>query len=168
MSHCIQLGHVTSVFGVKGWVKVFSETRPRTNILNFKQWRLAPEGRDDWRSVEVLESKRQGKTLIARLDGCDDRDQAKALVGMRIAILRSELPEPKPGEYYWVDVEGLSVCNLDGVDLGSVSHLIETGANDVLVVRGDRERLIPFVEPQFVKKLDFDSRRLVVDWDPEF
>ncbi|KAG1519213.1 hypothetical protein G6F51_014779 [Rhizopus arrhizus] len=88
--------------------------------------------------------------------------------GTEVYVARSALPPPKPDEYYWVDLEGLDVKTTEGVALGQVSHLFSTGANDVVVVRGDRERMIPFVQPDFVKSVDFAANLVVVDWDPEF
>ncbi|KAG0754991.1 hypothetical protein G6F46_015549 [Rhizopus delemar] len=88
--------------------------------------------------------------------------------GTEVYVARSALPPPKPDEYYWVDLEGLDVKTTEGVALGQVSHLFSTGANDVVVVRGDRERMIPFVQPDFVKSVDFEANLVVVDWDPEF
>ena len=81
---------------------------------------------------------------------------------------RDALPPPKPGEYYWVDLEGLRVETVEGMELGRIDHLFATGANDVLVVRGERERMIPFVQPEVVTGVDFDAGVVVVDWDPEF
>jgi 16S rRNA processing protein RimM len=93
---------------------------------------------------------------------------AEALRGTEILVPREALPPPAPGEYYWVDLEGLRVVNVDGTDFGTVSHLFSTGANDVLVARGDRERLIPFVDPDYVRSVDFEAGVVTVDWDPEF
>jgi 16S rRNA processing protein RimM len=110
-----------------------------------------------------------GKGVVAKLKGCDDRDAAAALMGMNIAIRREQLPAATEGEYYWADLVGLAVSNLEGVSLGVVEQLLETGANDVLVVvQGDVERLLPFVQGQFVKEVDLTNRRIIVDWDPEF
>ena len=97
-----------------------------------------------------------------------DRDAADALRGTEVWVARSTLPPPAPGEYYWVDLEGLRVVNLEGVSFGTVSHLFSTGANDVLVAQGDRERMIPFVEPDFIKSVDFDAGVVTVDWDADF
>jgi 16S rRNA processing protein RimM len=103
------------------------------------------------------------------LEGCDDRDAAAALMGQQIAILRSQLPSPEAGEYYWADLVGLLVSNTEGVALGRVDSLLETGANDVLVVVQDGvERLIPFVQGQFVKDINLEEGRMLVDWDPDF
>lgn len=163
----ITVGRISGVYGVKGWVKVYSHTRPRENILRYSTWHL--EQADDWQ-VQVLESGRShGKAIVAKLKGCDDRDAAAALMGATIAVRREQLPQAAPGEYYWADLQGLDVVNLDGIELGRVSHLLETGANDVLVVKqGKIERLIPFVMGDFVTDIDLDAGRMQVDWDPDF
>lgn len=162
----IVLGRVTGLFGVRGWVKVFSNTQPREGIANYSPWQLRLG--DEWRSFVVEQGQSQGKGVIVKLEGVDDRDAAAALMGADIAIWREQLPPPAEGEIYWADLEGLEVVTVAGQALGRVSHLLETGANDVLVVRGERERLIPFVRGQVVTEIDLDGGRLVVDWDPDF
>lgn len=169
----VLLGHVNGVFGVRGWVKVWSDTAPPDGILGYREWWLG-KGRS-WKRVKVLDGKRQGKTIIAQLEGCDDRDQAAALRGLEIAVDKSELPSLPQGEYYWHQLVGLEVVTVDGAQcLGRVDHLMETGANDVIVVRpcegsmDDRERLIPWIPEQVVKLIDLDAKRMQVDWDPEF
>jgi tRNA (guanine37-N1)-methyltransferase len=158
----IILGRIAGVYGVRGWVRVFSETEPRDNILRYLPWLLNGVPR------RVLEGRQQGKGLIVRLEGCEDRDQAAALVGQAISIYRDQLPAPRADEFYWADLEGLSVETLNGESLGRVSHLFSTGANDVLVIKGERERLVPFVWEAVVKDVDFDAGMLRVDWDPGF
>lgn len=160
------LGQVSGLFGVKGWVKVFSYTDPRERILEYKPWYLRTAG--GWRQISLAEGQLHGKTIIARLEGCADRDSAATWVGHEIAIQRDQLPALAQDEYYWSDLEGLQVVTTTGVMLGTVDHLIETGANDVLVVRGERERLIPYVRPDVVVDVDLAARTLRVDWDPEF
>jgi 16S rRNA processing protein RimM len=161
------LGRIVGLFGVDGWLKVESYTEPRTRIFKYRPWLLRSAAGD--RELEGAKGRAQGKGIVASLPGIADRDAAAALVGTEIWIPRSALPKPKPGEYYWADLEGLDVVTIDGRPLGTVSHLFATGANDVLVVRdGDRERMIPFVPGQFVQAVDLDARRLTVDWDPDF
>jgi 16S rRNA processing protein RimM len=158
------LGHISGVLGVRGWVKVFSETEPRENILDYATWYLG--------NAEVpytlAEGRRHGKGVIARLESCDDREQAIALVGQRVAVRRDQLPPPSTDEFYWADLEGLSVETVNGEPLGLVDHLMATAANDVLVVKGERERLIPFLWASVVKAVDFDRGLITVDWDPDF
>lgn len=117
---------------------------------------------------KVLTGQAQGKAVVAHLEGINDRDAAAKLQGAEIEILYSQLPEAEHGSYYWADLIGLKVITTQGVELGKVDHLLETGANDVLVVSGDKERLIPFLQPQTVTRIDLDAGILVVDWDPEF
>lgn len=160
--HRIAVGQVVGLFGVGGWVKVHSYTRPREAILRYNPWQLGFD--DDWRERELIEGRRQGNGIVARLAGYDDRDAAAALVGLEIAISAAQLPATAEREYYWAEIEGLRVVNLDGQELGRVSYLFETGANDVLVVRGERERLIPFGKG-VVRDVDLDAGILRVDWD---
>ena len=110
-----------------------------------------------------------GKGLVVGLRDYTDRDQARSLIGLEIAVPRAELPAPEEGEYYWADLVGLKVETTEGQILGTVDHLIETGANDVLVVHGeDRERLIPFVADQVIRRVDLAAGLIQVDWDPDF
>jgi 16S rRNA processing protein RimM len=165
---CLLLGRIVGLFGVDGWVKVESYTEPRNRLFRYRPWLLKRVDGGETESSGVR-GREHGKGLVAKLPDVDDRDAAAALVGTEIWIPRSALPKPKRGEYYWADLEGLDAVTVEGVGLGRVSHLFATGANDVLVVRdGERERLIPFVLERFVKEVDLDARRIVVDWDPEF
>lgn len=166
MEQRVVIGRIMGVFGVLGWVRVMSHTEPRENILYYSRWQIRRG--DSWQTVRLLEGRRQGKGVVASLEGLEDRDLARALVGCDIAIDRSELPVLPDDEYYWSDLQGLRVVTVDGVDLGTLDHLFETGANDVMVVRGDRERLIPMVFDQYVKRVDMDAGVVEVDWDPEF
>jgi len=161
------LGKIVGLSGVQGAVKLESYTEPRLRLFAYQPWHLKLAGVE--REVSGARGREQGKGIVATLPDVGDRDAAAALVGAEIWIARSALPKPKRGEYYWADLEGLSVVTAQGVSLGRVSHLFSTGANDVLVVRdGTKERLIPFVPKQFVHEIDIDGGSIVVDWDPEF
>lgn len=162
----VVVGKIHGVFGVKGQVKVYSYTDPRENILNYDPWMLGSSGQ--WQTRTVESGQKHGKGLIVRLQGCDDRDKAQALVGQQIAIRSDQLPETAENEFYWSDLEGLAVVTSEGVKLGVVSHLLETGSNDVMVVKGDRQRMIPYIWGQVVNKVDLDAGQIEVDWDPEF
>lgn len=169
----IVLGRITSAFGIKGWVKVYSFTDPMENVLDYRTWTLRL--RDGTRrQVVVEEGRRQGSGLAARLQDVSDRDQAQSLANAEILVTSDRLPQLEPGEYYWHQLEGLRVETVGGEKLGYVDHLFETGANDVLVVKGTadsrdpRQRLIPYLPGQVVKEVDLGGKRLVVDWDPEF
>lgn len=162
----IHVGDISGIFGLKGWVKIFSFTDPRENILSYSSWQLRKNG--DIKPVEVAGGQRQGKNVVAHIQGIDDRDAAASLVGWEIYIERSQLPSLAQDEFYWADLVGLKVVTEGGIELGAVDHLLETGANDVLVVSGDRERLIPFLLGHTVLKVDLENKSLTVDWDPDF
>lgn len=164
-SEWVVLGRVSGLFGVRGWVKVYSYTAPRSNILRYPEWLL--KGSDGWVRCKVEDGRSQGKGIVVKLEGYDDRDRAAELIGLEIAIGRDQLPEAGRGEYYWTDLEGLQVVTREGVELGVIESLFETGSNDVMVVEGDRQRLIPFTA-HVVVAVDLESGRVTVDWDPEF
>lgn len=164
----ILLGRVNGAFGVRGEVKLESWTQPRDAIFRYQPWILRdPQGQE--RELRGVRGKVSGKSLVATFPDVTDRDMVEAMRGTEIYVPRSALPPPSAGEYYWVDLEGLRVVNVEGVDFGTVSHVFATGANDVLVARTDeRERMIPFVQPQYVTSVDFDAGVVTVDWDPDF
>jgi 16S rRNA processing protein RimM len=163
----VLVGRIVGVSGTAGAVKLESWTDPRMQIFRYQPWILKSAVAE--REIRGCRGREQGKGMVATLPGVDDREQAAALIGTEIWVLRSSLPKPKDGEYYWTDLEGMDVATVEGVSFGQVSHLFATGANDVLVARdGERERMIPFVLEQYIKQVDLDSRRIVVDWDPDF
>jgi 16S rRNA processing protein RimM len=163
-SPVVRLGEIAGIHGVKGWVKVLSFTEPRTNLLEYREWVL--EQGDQTRLVRVEAASESGKRLIAKLEGVDDRDSAGELIGAAIGVARQAMPSCEPGEYYWADLEGLTVVNLEGERLGKVDRLIATGANDVLVLDG--ERMIPFIGDAIVRRVDLEAGEIVVDWDAGF
>lgn len=162
----INVGKISGVFGIKGWLKVFSFTDERENILDYSPWLLTKGS--ETRSFNALDGALQGKVVVAHLEGINDRDQAAALMGWDIFITHEQLPKPAEGEYYWSDLVGLEVETTQGVRLGIVESLLETGANDVLVIKGERERAIPFLQGQTVIDIDLQAGRMIVDWDPDF
>lgn len=167
----VVLGRIRGAQGVRGWVKVESYSRPPDSILGYAQWQI--ERGSVSMPYSLLAGRRHGPGFMVHLADPEGRplatrDDALSLFDARIAVYRREL-EPLPnGEYYWVDLQGLTVTTLDGVVLGVVKRVFETGANDVLVVEGERERLIPFVQGPVVHEVDLDAGRMRVDWDPEF
>lgn len=163
----ILLGRVHGAFGVRGELKLESFTDPANAIFRYQPWILRdPQGHE--RELEGARGRVTAKGVVAAFPGVGDRDAAEALRGSEVWVPRAALPPPKPGEYYWVDLEGLRVLNREGVDFGRVSHLFSTGANDVLVAEGERERMIPFLEPDYVVSVDFEAGVVTVDWDPDF
>lgn len=161
------LGQINGVFGVQGWVKIFSHTDPRKNILQYPNWLVKYKGL--WQTIKVVEGKSQqgGKTVVAKLDGFDNREQAKELMGSDIAILKNNLPEATEG-FYWVDLIGCQVINLAKESLGKVTALVETGAHDVLRVEGEeKSTLIPYVKDKFILAVDIEAKEIKVDWSAE-
>ena len=165
------IGRIGGVYGVKGWVKIRSFTEPQENLLSYENCKIQRRGQ--WQDIELDAGKVHGKGLIAHLKGVDDRSQAEELKGLEISVPRAELPELTEDEFYWHQLEGLSVYAGDCL-LGQVDHLLETGANDVLVVRAcegsldKRERLVPWLRGDVVKGVDLAGSRIDVEWDPEF
>lgn len=161
----IIMGRVAAAFGVKGWIKVQPYTRAVDGLLEHPVWWLGTEGK--WEKNNVVEGVVHGRSLIAKLAGYDDRDAAARVKGLDVAIPRTELPANADGEYYWSDLIGLEVSNREGVLLGRVVRVIETGASPVLAVEGTRERLIPLVG-SVVLSVDVAGGRLTVDWGADF
>lgn len=162
----VVLGRIGAPQGVRGWVRVQSYARPPEAILDFQRWFL--DAGTGWQARRVIARQVTAKGHTVRLAGCDDRDTAIALRHAAIAVDRDDLPSTGADEWYWADLVGLTVETVEGVVLGRVAHLLETGAHDVLVVRGDRERLIPWVLERVIQRVDLEHGRLVVDWDSDF
>jgi 16S rRNA processing protein RimM len=163
----ILVGRIHGAFGVRGELKLQSFTEPPKAIFGYAPWTLrTPSGEE--RTVEGARGRETAKGLVLTLPEIGDRDSAEAMRGTEVFVPRSALPPPRPGEYYWVDLEGLRVLNTAGVDFGRVAYLFSTGVNDVLVVQGERERMIPFREPDYVVSVDFDAGLVTVDWDADF
>jgi len=160
------LGRVSGVFGIKGWLKVQSYTDPHDNIAGFSVWTLRLNGAD--RAFEVEDGHGHAGSVVAKLRGLDDRDRAREWIGAQIVVERERLPALEANEFYWMDLEGLEVRTTTGAVLGTVDHLLSTGANDVLVLGGGSEILIPFVLGSVVKEVDLGGRVIVVDWSPEY
>lgn len=171
----VALGRIVGLFGIHGWVKVYSYVRPPEAILGYNPWLIRTGG--CWKECSVVGGRVQGKSLVAHLEGYRDRDQASVLIGTDIAVALAQLPALPEGEYYWAQLEGLRVVTVDGRELGVVSHLFETGANDVMVVIQDKpcadsgkatlSQLIPYIR-DVIKNVDLDSCVIVVEWDPDF
>jgi 16S rRNA processing protein RimM len=166
-SRRIVLGIVLGAFGIQGWVRIKPLGSDTTSLLTLKDWILALPRES--RPGRVEEAKQHGASVLAKIAGFDDRDQAEAWRGAEVSVSRDQLPDADPGEYYWSDLIGLSVRNIEGVELGSVAGLIEAPAHDVLRVasEGGREQLIPFVEP-IVRSVELESRAITVDWQKDY
>lgn len=165
-SRFVILGRISGLYGVKGWVKVHSHTSPPANVLEYTNWYLHIDG--SWREFQLETGRVHGKGIVAKLVDFDDRDQAAGLVHTDIAVTRDQLPDTDKSGYYWTDLEGLLVRTVDGFDLGRLDRLFETGSNDVMVVEGERQRLVPYIDVDVVKAVDLAAGVITVDWDPEF
>ena len=161
----VVLGSISAVFGTRGWVKAMSETRPRDAIFDYPVWYVG-SGRA-YQQLTLLEYRIQGPSLLARLQGIDSREAAEALVGCRIAVPATELEPLPPGQFYWRDLIGMRVVNEAGQELGVLQAFLETGGADVMRVRGERERLIPFVHGTYVLAVDQAAHLITVDWHPD-
>lgn len=169
--HCLGqgllvVGKITSPYGVQGWLKIRSYTDPITNIIEYYPWSMS-QG-DQCRQIRVLEARSHGRGIVAHIESINDRDAAAQLSGQEIFIQPDQLPKPADGQFYWRQLQGLRVVNLEGCFFGIVDHLLETGANDVLVVKGDRERLIPYVVGDIVKNVDIEKGEIQVDWAEDY
>jgi 16S rRNA processing protein RimM len=161
-SALIQLGFVGAPYGVRGWLKLRSHTDPPERLLDHRLLRIGQGS--VWQSYRIESSGRSGGALTVKLAGVEDRDQAQALRGAQVCVPRSELPPRDDKDFYRADLIGCEVVNLEGVGLGSVRHFVETPAQVLMVVRGDKEFWIPAV-PQHLRRVDLQARRVVVDWD---
>lgn len=172
------MGRIVAPYGIKGWIKIQPFTQQQRGLLDYPRWQVGQDG--EWRLRTVEVAKVHGATVVAKLEGVADREQAAALQGMRIAVSRDDFPAPATNEFYWADLVGLKVVNADGVALGSVTRVFETGANDVLVVEeklagavaneevaNQRERLLPFIAT-VIRQVDIAGGTIIVDWDADY
>ena len=159
------VGKINGFFGLQGWVKVFSYTNPRTNILNYSPWSIKVDG--NFQSIVITSGREQSKTIVAHIKGIDNREDSQKFIGQDIYINKEQLPELTQGEYYWHELIGFDVINKYEEQLGTVDYFVETGANDVLVVKGKKEYWIPYIEP-FLVSIDSKNNKILVDWDKDF
>ena len=169
----VVLGKFGAVYGINGWLKVVAYTDIPEGIFDYTPWQIKLQG--NWQPVQVSSWKRHSNGLIAKLDGINDRDIAQRYVNVEIAVTAQTLPSLEDGDYYWKDLMGLAVVNEAGYRLGEVSDMMETGSNDVIVVKanrtdafGKKERLLPFLTDTVVKSVNLAEKRIIVDWDPAF
>ncbi len=167
MNETVTLGKFGSTHGVRGWIKVYSYTEPLDNILNYSDWMIKSQNQSQ--TLKITDSKLQNDHFLVKIDGINSPEEAQKLTNSLIEIKREALPELEAGEHYWDDLKGLSVMDLNGTLLGTVDHVFETGANDILfVIAADgQERLIPYID-DVVKSVDMSNRQITVDWDKDF
>lgn len=159
------MGRIVAPYGVKGWVKVLPETELIDGLLEYNTWQVGKDG--NWRGIKLKSGKVHNDVLVVKLEGINDRDAAFACKGQQVAVPRNSLPTLDGTEFYWSDLTGLTVTNQQNIDFGKVVDVFETGANDVVVVKGEVDRLIPFTE-QTVITVDLEKQTMLVDWDEDF
>ncbi|EKE01078.1 MAG: 16S rRNA-processing protein RimM [uncultured bacterium] len=159
------IGSFGKTFGVRGWIKINSFAIPRKNILDFKPWLI--QKNNSWEEFYFTDSRQHVDSIVVKLPNCNSPEEARAFTNIKIGVWRKQLPKLQIDEYYWTDLVGLKVINSDGVDLGVVQALMATGANDVLVVMGDRKRLIPYIS-DVILKVDLAKKIIRVDWEQDF
>ncbi len=159
----VVVGKVGTPYGIKGWLKIVSFTESKADILEYNPWYLA-DGHH-WKLTQVETGRVHGKGIVAKLAGLNNPEQARLLTGKNIAVMRSVLPTLKKNEYYWSDLEGLTVINQHGETLGKVTYLIATGSNDVLVIKGDKEYGIPYLPGDVVTSIDLKNKVMHVKWE---
>jgi 16S rRNA processing protein RimM len=167
------VGKFGASYGIRGWLKVFSYTDNPESIFDYSPWFINQKGQ--WTELKVESWKRHNKGWVVKLEGIEIREDAHLLTNVEIAINPAALPELSEDEFYWRELFGMKVFNTQGYDLGEVVDMLETGSNDVLVVKanlkdafGQKERLIPFLEEQVIINVDRQAQRIEVDWDPGF
>jgi len=173
-SQMVVMGRIVAPYGVYGWLKVLPDTETLDSLFDYDElWLARPKlgvlasTELQWKSYSVETMKLHVDTLVMKLEGIDDRDAALACKGMQVAVPRELLPEPDDDEYYWSDLIGVRVQNQQQQDFGEIVDVFATGANDVIVVKGERERLIPFID-QVVLSVDIAAKEMLVEWDAEF
>ncbi|MBC8944351.1 MULTISPECIES: ribosome maturation factor RimM [Xenorhabdus] len=169
----IVLGKLGSAYGIRGWLRVFSSTEQAEDIFEYQPWFIQRAGQ--WQHIELETWKYHNQDMIIKIKGVDDREAANLLTNCELVVDSSKLPKLEAGDYYWKDLMGCQVINTAGYNLGTVQDMMETGSNDVMVIKanlkdafGIKERLVPFLDGQVIKKVDLATKTIEVDWDPGF
>ena len=165
----VTVGRFGAVHGIKGFIRVHSFTQPTDNILDYQPWLVKTSRDETFKPVKFQHAEKHAKGLVVKLDGCLTREDAQLYINCDIAVYQDELPDLPAGEYYWSDLIGLTVVNRENITLGTVERLMETGSNDVIIVKNDdRQHYIPYILDDFVIEIDLDKKRMLVDWDESF
>lgn len=162
----VVVGSIGAPYGVKGWLKINSYTQPKKNIFSYKHWLLQFSQR--WQAIEVHDHFIRQNMLAIKIEACSTREQAKNYTHAKIGVYRAYFPKLEENEYYWSDLEGLTVVNQQGIILGNVKYLFETGSNDVMVVQGNKEYFIPYIPGTYVLAVKLSKNQIEVNWDPDF
>ncbi len=166
IGHKIIVARLGSPFGVKGWIKLQSFTEPEDNVFSYPGWHW--QGRQDWTLIQFDAKAKHGKGWVVHLLGYDTPEDVRFLAGLNIAVERSALPNLEADEFYLADLIGFQVINQEAVLLGQVTGFFDSGAHELLVLKGEKEYMIPFIRDRFVKSVDLDSQKILVDWDADF
>ncbi len=161
------MGRVVAPYGVLGWLKIHPDTQQFEGLLEYKTWWVGKD--NDWRELAAMNAKVHNDVLVVKLQGIDDRDAAVACKGKQIAVPRALLPKLENDEYYWSDLIGLNVKNLQEIDFGKIIDVFATGANDVIAAKSEsgQERLMPYIDGVIIK-VDMAAKTMLVDWDADF
>ncbi len=162
----VVVGRFGRAHGLKGFISIQSFTNPRENILSYADWHVYLN--KAWQPLDVLHVEVNNKLILAQIEGYREREQLANLTNHEIAVNRTELPALEEDEYYWHELIGMEVINQQGIVLGKVTEILPTGANDVLVVSGEKRYLIPYLPGQFISKIDSSQKAIIVEWDADF
>jgi 16S rRNA processing protein RimM len=165
-SRWVIVGRFGRVHGIKGDISIISFTEPRDNILNYSNWHAYIH--HEWHPIHLVHIDAHHKSILARVEGYEGREEVAQLTNVDIAILQEQLPSLEDGEYYWHQLNGMQVLTQDNKLLGIVKELLPTGANDVLVVVGEKRHLIPYLPGRTVINVDAKEKTMIVDWDLDF
>ncbi len=165
-SDWVIVGRFGRTHGIKGFITVISFTDPIDNILNYDNWHVRTK--NQWQPLKLLKIEINNKFILTQVEGYPEREQVACLTNLDIAIKRSQLPRLPPGEYYWDQLVGMNVLTKHGTELGIVNDIFATGSNDVLVVKGDKRYLIPYLVPEVIMNVDIAQNEIQVDWDADF
>lgn len=165
-SDWVVVGRFGRVHGIQGYISVISFTEPRDNLLDYRHWHI--DKKNQWQPITIQQPLCQAKAILVRVDGYADRETVAQLTNCDIAVPRDELPALAPNEYYWHELIGMQVIDTAQKTLGTVSEIMATGSNDVLVVVGDKRHLIPYLLDTVVLNIDDVKQQITVDWDPDF
>jgi len=165
-SNWVVVGRFGRPHGIKGFVTVHSFTDPRDNILRYTDWHAFIHNK--WQAIKLLRVETHSKAIVALIEGYPERELVAELTNVEIAVQREQLAELSPGEFYWHQLIGMNVVNQQGQPFGTVIEILPTGANDVLVVQGEKRHLIPYLPEQFILNIDSSQQLITVDWDVDF
>lgn len=165
--HYIIIGKFGRPYGIRGWISLYAESDHQENILRYQPWFISTKS--GWQVIDINDCRSHHKNLIVHIQGIETPEEVRTFTDQKIAVLRDQLPALTQNEYYWADLEGLTVTNHENKTLGKITHLFRTGANDVIVVVGDKTRqLIPFIQKEIIEDIDLEHQTMKVNWDTEF